>query len=91
MHITGDAFSQSFSFICNLLGIPIIGSFHTDLIDLLKTHDAYNFQKWLVLLMEYVDNFILDSCATTSASFSVSICTIYILTRVIIFILAKAC
>ena len=48
-----------------LLGIPVVGSFHTDIIDLLSTHGAYAVQK------EAVDSVVLDSCATTSTSFQV--------------------
>lgn len=52
-----------------LLGIPVVGSFHTDIIDLLQTHGAYGFQQLCVLTKEAVDSVVLDSCATTSSSF----------------------
>ena len=55
-----------------LLGIPVVGSFHTDIIDLLNTHGAYVVQKLCVLSKEAVDSIVLDSCATTSTSFMVS-------------------
>lgn len=51
------------------LKIPIVGSFHTDILDLLSTHNALAFQKGLVLTKEAVDSMVLDSCATTSKSF----------------------
>ena len=54
-----------------LLSIPILGSFHTDLLDLLTTHNADPFQKFCVWLKERIDSDILDSCATTSTSFRV--------------------
>jgi glycosyltransferase involved in cell wall biosynthesis len=47
-----------------------VGSFHTDLLDLLKTHNANAFQSYVVALKERVDSHVLDSCATTSSSFS---------------------
>jgi hypothetical protein len=52
-----------------LLSIPILGSFHTDLLDLLSTHNADPFQKFCIWLKERIDSDILDSCATTSVSF----------------------
>lgn len=55
-----------------LLGIPVVGSFHTDIIDLLNTHNAYSIQKLFVFVKEAIDSVVLDSCATTSISFSVS-------------------
>lgn len=70
IHITGDGFSQLFSLVSMLLRVPIVGSFHTDLIDLLVVNNATSFQKWVVLTKERVDSIILDSCATTSVSFA---------------------
>lgn len=52
-----------------LTGTPIVGSFHTDILDLINTHNAFLFQKLCVLTKEFVDNLILNSCATTSSSF----------------------
>jgi hypothetical protein len=71
LHVVNDGMSHMFALACLLLGIPVVGSFHTDLIDLLNTHGAYWFQKALVLTKEYIDWHVLDSCATTSPSFSV--------------------
>lgn len=68
-----DGFSQMFTLAGLLLGIPVVGSFHTDIIDLLSTHGAYTAQKMCVLSKEAVDSVVLDSCATTSVSFSVSL------------------
>ncbi len=50
-------------------GIPVVGSFHTDILDLLRTHNAFGFQKLLVSTKERIDSFVFDSCATTSQSF----------------------
>lgn len=63
-----------FSFACGVLNLPIVGSFHTDLIDLVSSFNAYEFQKWAIILLEYTDYVLLDSCATTSMSFSVNLC-----------------
>lgn len=54
------------------LRIPLVASFHTDLIDLLSTHGAFEFQKLLVITKEAIDSIVMDSCATTSKSFMVS-------------------
>ena len=72
IHITADGLSQFFVFPGLLMGIPVVGSFHTDIIDLLTTHNATLFQKLCILYKERVDSLVLDSCATTSNSFSVS-------------------
>lgn len=77
VHITADANSNMFALVCHVLSIPVVGSFHTDLVDLLATHHAFEFQKWAIMLLEIVDTLVLDSCATTSVSFAVRLC-IYI-------------
>jgi glycosyltransferase involved in cell wall biosynthesis len=51
-------------------GIPCVASFHTDILDLFRTHNANWFQKFCIVFKERVDSFVLDSCATTSQSFS---------------------
>ena len=71
IHVVADGFSQMFSLAGRLLGIPVVGSFHTDIIDLLSTHGAWAVQKLCVLSKEAVDSVVLDSCATTSTSFQV--------------------
>lgn len=71
IHVVADGFSQMFALAGLLLGIPVVGSFHTDIIDLLSTHGAYAVQKLCVLTKEAVDSVVLDSCATTSTSFQV--------------------
>lgn len=58
-----------FSFVGILLDIPVVGSFHTDIIDLIQTHDANFFQKACVISKEYLDSLVLNSCSTTSTSF----------------------
>jgi hypothetical protein len=72
IHIVADGFSQMFTLAGIMLGIPVVGSFHTDIIDLLNTHGAYAAQMMCVLFKEAVDSLVLDSCATTSSSFMVS-------------------
>ena len=66
-----------FAIVCLLLGIPVVGSYHTDLMDLLSSHNAHPFQFFAVALKERTDSFVLDSCATTSISFSVSSCATF--------------
>mmetsp|Transcript_30561 Transcript_30561/g.33379 ORF Transcript_30561/g.33379 Transcript_30561/m.33379 type:complete len:438 (-) Transcript_30561:265-1578(-) len=73
IHIVSDGFSQFFSFIAMTLRVPLVASFHTDLIDLLSTHGAYEFQKGLVITKEAIDSLVMDSCATTSKSFQVKL------------------
>lgn len=72
VHVTADGFSHMFALVCLLQGIPIVGSFHTDLMDLLATHNANAFQSFIVGLKERTDSYVLNSCATTSISFAVS-------------------
>ncbi len=66
-----DGFSQMFVFAGLLLKIPVVGSFHTDIIDLLVTHNAFEMQKLMVIVKERLDSFVFDSSATTSISFAV--------------------
>lgn len=35
LHVTADGFSHMFALVGLMLGIPVLGSFHTDLMDLL--------------------------------------------------------
>lgn len=60
-----------FAFCGFVLRVPVVGSFHTDIIDLLNNHGAYEFQKLCIVMKEYVDAITFDSCATTSKSFKV--------------------
>ena len=69
VHVTCDGISQMFAFVGLALNIPVVGSFHTDIIDLITTHDAHPFQKFCVVLKEFVDCSVLDSSCTTSLSF----------------------
>jgi hypothetical protein len=71
VHVTADFFSHTFALVGIMLNIPILGSFHTDLIDLLDTHNADPFQKFFINSKEVLDSVVLDSCATTSTSFAV--------------------
>lgn len=71
IHVTGDGITQLFACIGLLLNIPVLGSFHTDILDLLASHHANQFQLFSLQFKEMVDSFILDSCATTSISFAV--------------------
>eukprot|EP00596_Hydrurales_sp_CCMP1899_P005455 CAMPEP_0119035374 /NCGR_PEP_ID=MMETSP1177-20130426/2294_1 /TAXON_ID=2985 /ORGANISM="Ochromonas sp, Strain CCMP1899" /LENGTH=416 /DNA_ID=CAMNT_0006993463 /DNA_START=524 /DNA_END=1774 /DNA_ORIENTATION=+ len=70
LHVTADGFSHMFALVGLMLGIPVLGSFHTDLMDLLAIHNAMGFQKMVVNLKEQLDSLVLDSCATTSLSFA---------------------
>ena len=70
LHITSDGFSHMFTFAGLVYNVPVLGSFHTDLLDLLKSHNANLFQKLCVQSKECLDSLILDSCATTSTSFA---------------------
>jgi glycosyltransferase involved in cell wall biosynthesis len=72
LHVVADGFSQFFALVALSLNIPIVASFHTDLVDLLSTHNAFEFQKQLVVTKEAIDSMVMDSCATTSKSFMVS-------------------
>lgn len=67
--MVSDGFSHMFAFAGMLLGIPVVGSFHTDLMDLLNSHHANAFQKAVVNSKERLDSYVFDSCATTSRSF----------------------
>lgn len=69
VHVTCDGITQMFSFVGILTGIPVVGSFHTDIIDLITTHDANQFQVWCVNTKEWLDSVVLNSAATTSYSF----------------------
>jgi len=69
VHVTSDGLSQYFALAGMYYGIPVVGSFHTDLIDLLTVLNASHFQRWCVRTKEWVDGYALDSCATTSVSF----------------------
>ena len=78
VHITNDGFSHSFALAGILLNIPVVGSFHTDLLDLVKTHNGNIIQKAAVAAKELVDSVVLDSCATTSVSFSAKLARLFI-------------
>jgi glycosyltransferase involved in cell wall biosynthesis len=69
LHATADGLSHIFSMCGGLTSVPVVASFHTDLIDLLSTHNANAFQKLLIMTKEYIDSLVMDSCATTSTSF----------------------
>jgi glycosyltransferase involved in cell wall biosynthesis len=76
VHVTADGISQVFALAGMLLGIPIVASFHTDILDLLTSHNANFFQRFCITFKESVDSFVLDSCATTSSSFAVCVSTL---------------
>jgi phosphatidylinositol alpha 1,6-mannosyltransferase len=69
IHITNDALSNTFALVGLLLGVPVVGSFHTDLQDLLSSHKAHPLQSILTWAKERFDYEVLDSCGTTSVSF----------------------
>jgi len=72
IHVTCDGLAPLFVLPGIVLGIPVVGSFHTDVIDLFKTHNANSFQIFCALSLERADALIFDTCATTSKSFAVS-------------------
>ena len=78
VHCTADGFSHMFTLVCLMLDIPVVASFHTDLMDLLSTHNATAFQKKVVCVKEQIDSIVLDSCATTSISFKNKLAKLYI-------------
>ena len=78
VHCTADGFSHMFTLLGLMLNIPIVGSFHTDLMDLLSTHNATLFQKAVVCFKEQIDSIVFDSCATTSVSFKKKLAKVYI-------------
>eukprot|EP01038_Epipyxis_sp_PR26KG_P008282 gene8282-11211_t len=69
VHIVSDGISCILTLACLILNIPIVGSFHTDIIDLINNLGGYSFQRYCVIAKEWVDGKIFDSCATTSISF----------------------
>lgn len=71
VHVTSDGIAQLFALAGIFTSIPVVGSFHTDILDLVKSRNANWFQKFVILFKEYVDCRVLDTCATTSKSFEV--------------------
>lgn len=69
VHVTSDAVSNTFSLAGLLLSVPVLASFHTDLQDLLSSHQAHPVQSFFTWLKERLDAMLLDSLATTSRSF----------------------
>eukprot|EP01034_Spumella_vulgaris_P027121 gene27120-33798_t len=69
IHVVADGYSNLFTLACLVFNIPVVGSFHSDILDLLTTHKALEFQKFLVATKEQIDSYVFDSCATTSESF----------------------
>jgi glycosyltransferase involved in cell wall biosynthesis len=69
IHMTNDGFSQIFEACALFLGIPLVGAFHTDILELVQRHNGTLFQQGCVFAKEFTDSLILDSCATTSKSF----------------------
>ena len=49
--------------------IPVVGSFHTDMIEYINKTNRYWIEKVMVFSKEFVDSVTLNSCATTSNSF----------------------
>jgi glycosyltransferase involved in cell wall biosynthesis len=69
LHITNDGFSHIFALACWYLGITVVGCYHTDLLELLSKNGGNWFQKSCIYTKEFIDTYVLDSCATTSKSF----------------------
>lgn len=70
IHVTADGIAQMFALGGLLVQVPVVGSFHTDILDLVKSRNANWFQKGVILFKEFVDCRVMNSCATTSKSFS---------------------
>lgn len=70
IHVTADGIAQMFALAGLLVQVPVVGSFHTDILDLVKSRNANWFQKAVILFKEFVDTSVMNSCATTSKSFS---------------------
>lgn len=70
IHVTGDGIAQMFALTGLLVGVPVVGAFHTDILDLVKSRNANWFQKGCIVFKEFVDCRVMNSCATTSKSFS---------------------
>lgn len=84
LHIVADGVSQVFEFAALLLGIPIVASYHTDIIDLIKSHNGYAAQQAMVIYKEAGDTWVLDSAATTSLSFQRKLKRQYVPTEYVI-------
>jgi glycosyltransferase involved in cell wall biosynthesis len=69
VHITIDTLSSMFAFAGLLCSVPVVGSFHTDVLELLKVCKSTALQHSIVVCKEYNDQWILDSCGTTSTSY----------------------
>ncbi len=80
VHVTSDGIAQVFALAGLLAGVPVVGSFHTDLLDLVKSRNANWFQKFVIVFKEFVDCRVLSSCATTSVSFEVIVASFCLLT-----------
>jgi glycosyltransferase involved in cell wall biosynthesis len=91
IHLTADGISQIFALVGFLLGIPVVGSFHTDILDLLRSHHANFFQVFCLKLKESIDSFVLDSCATTSVSFAVTLFFLSFFSRNYTMLIRKSC
>lgn len=55
LHIVADGISQVFECAALLLGIPIVASYHTDIIDLIKSHNGFFAQQAMVMYKEAGD------------------------------------
>lgn len=78
LHVTADGYSHMFTLAGIALQIPVVASFHTDVLDLLSSHNAHPFQKGCVMFKEALDSVILDSCSTTSNSFAKKLAKQYV-------------
>lgn len=54
VHITNDGFSHMFALAGILLNVPVVGSFHTDLQDLVRSHNGNFFQMGVIAAKELV-------------------------------------
>lgn len=69
IHMTNDGGSNMFIGCALMLGIPIVGAYHTDILELVQRHGGTLFQQGIVYSKELTDSWMLDASATTSNSF----------------------
>ncbi|CAM9813108.1 unnamed protein product [Ascophyllum nodosum] len=74
LHCTMDAMSPFLVLSAKLLNIPIVGSVHTDVMELLSTLGVWPMVGWAIGFKEAVESRLIDSCATTSPSFQKKLC-----------------
>ncbi|CAM9584100.1 unnamed protein product [Pylaiella littoralis] len=69
LHCTLDCISAFFILTAKFFGVPVVGSVHTDVQELLAELNVAPIAGALISFKEGVESRLLDSCATTSPSF----------------------